>query len=188
MSETLLPANATVMERVQEQVVTRLNNVPVGIGSLWSPSESPIKLLPWLAWTLSVDEWDGNWSEDQKRQTVQKSFGVHVKKGTVGSVRRALAAAGYGDAVIIEGLNAQQYNNTILYNGHYFHGDRGREWAAYRVYLQRPITITQAQQVRRLLSQTAPARCYLAGLHYDQALHIYNSIISYDGSFSHGVA
>jgi phage tail P2-like protein len=54
-----------------------------------------VALLPWLAWALSVDEWDTNWSETQKRNAIKTSLSVHMRKGTIGAVREAMAALSF---------------------------------------------------------------------------------------------
>ena len=74
------------------------------------------------------------------------------------------------------------------YDGMVFYGDDDTLWARYRVILKRPISIAQAAQVRRLLELTAPQRAKLEGLHFEQALNLYDQKISYDNSFTHGVA
>ena len=56
------------------------------------PDICPISHLPWLAWALSVDNWNPHWSESVKRQVVANSLQVHKTKGTFGAVRRALQA------------------------------------------------------------------------------------------------
>ena len=186
---SLLPPNATVLETATEEAMHQpISAIKVPVRDLWNPAKCPLTLLPWLAWALSVDEWDENWSESQKRGAIAESVGVHAIKGTLASVKRVLAAAGYGDATVLENLDAQERNGTITRNGHYVYGDGGSEWAQYRVYLTRPITIGQANQVRRMLKDTAPARCHLAGLHYTQALHIHNGAIYRDGTWTRGVA
>ena len=56
----------------------------------------PIKameaLLPWLAWAMSIDEWNENWSAASKRTMLKQSVAIHKHKGTVGAVKRALKA------------------------------------------------------------------------------------------------
>jgi phage tail P2-like protein len=186
---SLLPPNATLLERSTETSMHQpMANIKVPVRDLWNPSTCPLALLPWLAWALSVDEWDQNWSEDQKRGAIAESVAIHAIKGTLASVKRVLAAAGYGDSTVLENLDAQERNGSITRNGHYVYGDGGDEWAQYRVYLTRPITIGQATQVRRMLNNTAPARCHLAGLHYTQALNIHNGAIHRDNTWTRGVA
>lgn len=57
-----------------------------------NPDTIPIQWLPWLAWAWRVENWDNNWSEVQKRQTVAASFMVHRRKGTAYAVKSAIAA------------------------------------------------------------------------------------------------
>ena len=97
----LLPPNATKQERDLSNVVQTIAEVEVPIDKLWKPLECPIDVLSFLAWALSVDDWDTNWTETQKRNVVNNSVEVHRHKGTFGAVRKALEALGY-DVVINE--------------------------------------------------------------------------------------
>lgn len=94
-SETLLPPNATAFERSLEAVVDRSLSVRVPVRDLWSPQDCPLAVLPWLAWSLSIDDWDPDWTEAQKRGAVASAIEVHRSKGTVGAVKRALSVLGY---------------------------------------------------------------------------------------------
>lgn len=89
---SILPANATPLERALEQVVGRVADVPVSIGALWNPETCPVDLLPWLAWALSADRWNPEWSEDQKRAAVASAIVVQRTKGTPASVKTILAS------------------------------------------------------------------------------------------------
>lgn len=91
----LLPPNSTVQERALSLSTARVGAVPMPIRQLWSPQTCPADILPWLAWSLSLDDWSGDWSEQQKRDAIAASVEVHRRKGTVGAVRRALQAIGY---------------------------------------------------------------------------------------------
>ena len=184
---SLLPSNSTAFERAVEAAGFRLDVMDIDFRQLWDPETCPLGLLPWLAWTLSVDEWDADWSEDQKRAVVAASVDVHWHKGTVWSIRRALIAAGYGDAEIIERFGNAAYDGTILHDGSENHTDPDH-WAEYRLRLARPISIKQAAQVRAILSATQPAHCHLKALDFTEALNLYDAKVSYDGLFTHGVA
>lgn len=188
MSNSLLPVNASATERALEQATARLGDVPVPLRDLHDPAACPPGLLPWLAWSWGIDEWSDGWSDDAKRSTIRAAYAIHANKGSVSSIRAVLASAGYGDAAIIEGLDAECYDGAITHNGDMYYGQEATHWAMYRVYLTRPITIAQAAQVRRLLALTAPARCKLEGLHYTAALNLYDNRIRYDGAYTHGVA
>lgn len=89
----LLPPNATPQERALSLATGR--DVAVPIKELWSPYTCPAHVLPWLAWALSVDEWDATWPIETQRQVIAASIDQHRKKGTVGALRRALQRLGY---------------------------------------------------------------------------------------------
>lgn len=97
MSETsLLPKNASAFELVLEATTARIGNVPVVVREVWNPDTCPYNLLPWLASASSVDTWQADWTEAQKRGAIKASLAVHQRKGTIGAVKRALAAIGLG--------------------------------------------------------------------------------------------
>lgn len=91
----ILPPNATALERALSGTSARLSDVPVVVRELWNPDACPAAHLPWLAWALSVDDWNAAWSDAQKRAVVAASYTVHTQKGTVGAMRAALGALGY---------------------------------------------------------------------------------------------
>jgi phage tail P2-like protein len=95
MSSHLLPPSATEQERAISLATARLGDVPTGARQAWNPDTCPVELLPWLAWAFSVDEWDPNWTEAEKRGVINNSFFVHRHKGTIGAIRRALEPLGY---------------------------------------------------------------------------------------------
>lgn len=96
MSTDLLPPNAAPQERALSLATARAGEVRVDVDKLWNPSGCPASILPWLAWALHVDEWDGNWTETQKRQVIAASFAVHKVKGTAGAVKRMAESFGAG--------------------------------------------------------------------------------------------
>lgn len=122
------------------------------------------------------------------RRLVASAPEIHKYRGTLWAIRKALANLGHRDIQILEGLDADMHNGTVLRNGAYFYGNDGLHWALYRIYLHNPITIRQAQQIKKILTKVAPARCQLAGLHYSEAQHLHNGGISYNNTYTHGVA
>lgn len=94
MANHLLPPNATPQERTVSETLSRTDAISVPIRALWRPYDCPERLLPWLAWALSVDEWDEQWTEAQKREAIAASIHIHRHKGTVGAMKRALASLG----------------------------------------------------------------------------------------------
>ena len=90
MTTSLLPPNATGLERALEAGV-RAGSVTTPVDVIDVPEICPANLLPWLAWGLSVDSWDGDWSEADKRDAVASSLAFHRLKGTRLSVETVLA-------------------------------------------------------------------------------------------------
>jgi phage tail P2-like protein len=185
---SLLPPSATDQERAIANSLARLSDVPVPIRTLYNAATCPLALLPWLAWAYSVGEWDSEWPEATKRAVIASSVAVHRIKGTPASIQMALTAAGYPDATIVEGDADNDYDGSILFDGKATYGQpNSSNWAYYRVRLGHPISNAQAAQVQRILSATAPARCVLAGLEFDEVAATYNAAINYDGTYNYGI-
>lgn len=87
---SLLPPNSTKLERALEAASARLEGVPVPLRQLWNPATCPLALLPWLAWGLSVDFWDSDWSEAEKRSAIASAIADQKRKGTRTSLRAVL--------------------------------------------------------------------------------------------------
>lgn len=103
MPSSLLPPNASALDRAAEAVITdRLEAIAQPHRALWNPNTCPVALLPWLAWALSVDEWDAEWPEARQREAVLTAVELNRKRGTPWAVLRALAVHGFPDCEIIE--------------------------------------------------------------------------------------
>ena len=89
---SLLPPNATDLERGMELASARAPEIP--IRKLWSSADCPLALLPYLAWALGVEEWDPDWPEAVKRAAVAGAVAVHREKGTLAGLKRLLDNAG----------------------------------------------------------------------------------------------
>lgn len=83
---SLLPPNATTLERAAEAVTARSFDIDTVVGLLWNPATCPENLLPWLAWTMSVDTWRNSWPLAVKRARVANSLIVQRRKGTARSI------------------------------------------------------------------------------------------------------
>lgn len=188
MSKTLLPVSSSALEKRLSQTFAQISDIPVPIHLIWQAKNCPNELLSWLAWSLSVDEWDENWSDEQKRNSILNSVHIHQTKGTPYSVRRVLASAGYGNIEILENTSSILHNAENSYNGDYIHGATDTHWATYKIILKKPISIEQSEQVKRLLANTAPVRCHLVGLNFEQVNNLYNRRITHNGEYSYGVA
>lgn len=91
---SLLPPNATSLERAFERATARIGDVPMPMRDLWNADTCPVDLLPFLAWGLSIDTWQAEWPEHVKRARVRSALAIQRRKGTAQSVRMIVAAFG----------------------------------------------------------------------------------------------
>lgn len=91
---SLLPPNASQLERGLEQATARAGNVTVDFTPLWNPQTCPIELLPYLAFALSIDTWDPAWPEATKRALVSTAIDIQRHKGTAKSIRDIIRSFG----------------------------------------------------------------------------------------------
>lgn len=90
---SLLPPNASDALCATEQTLAeRKDGLIAPIGTLWNADTCSVDLLPWLAWSFSVEVWDHAWPERIKRQVIRDAVQVHQVKGTRRSVEIALAS------------------------------------------------------------------------------------------------
>jgi len=186
VSNGLLPSNSTPFERSMEGAMSRLSNVPVPLRTVYNVDQCPANLLPWLAQTMQVGQWNTDWPESVKRAVIAGSVGVHKRKGTIAAIREFFASIGFGDITIDEGRNAK-YDGTYHYDGFNTYGN-SLDWAYYRIRFNKLLSNAQADQARAVLAVIAPLRCHLLGLDFTGAALIHNATANYDGSYSYGVA
>lgn len=87
----LLPPNASPIEKALSLApADSLDQVPVAVDQIWNPATCPTPLLPWLAWGLSIDIWDSEWSEMAKRAAIADAIQFQRRKGTPASLRTVL--------------------------------------------------------------------------------------------------
>jgi len=91
---SLLPPNATPQEVAVAKTMARVSDVPAPFDSALDPMRAPEAMLPWLAWSFSVDTWGPDWPVYVRRRTVQQSIRIHRRKGTVGALLDAIDATG----------------------------------------------------------------------------------------------
>ncbi len=102
MSDSLLPPNATKLERALERTISDELQIDLSsVRSLWDYESCSPALLPWLAWAMSVDHWDDSWDDATKRTVVGSAAEVHRQKGTLAAVRTALKSV-WSDVTIRE--------------------------------------------------------------------------------------
>lgn len=96
---SLLPPGSSALERRLAQACSGISDLNVPLRDLWNPWKCPAKFLPYLAWAFSVDRWDEDWTETQKRQAIIDSFWLHQRKGTIAAVRRVIEGMGFSPSL-----------------------------------------------------------------------------------------
>ncbi|SCZ38201.1 MULTISPECIES: phage tail protein I [Pseudomonas] len=98
--QTLLPSNSTPLELQAAEALAQIQRVPIPLRTLYNPDKCPLPLLPYLAWSFSVDRWDSQWPESAKRSAIRSAYYIHSRKGTLGSLRRVVEPLGFAIEVV----------------------------------------------------------------------------------------
>lgn len=145
---TLLPPNATPLERAVATACIPATDLPVPLRDLWDPAACPAPLLPWLAWAWSVEYWDtSRMDEAAQRAAIAGSLDVKRHKGTAGAMRRAVEALG------VEARVQEWFAQAPL-------GDP----YTYRLHVdvtQSGVSLPQLQELVRVAQRTANLRSHL---------------------------
>ena len=165
-TQSLLPLTSTQLEFDLEQTGFFSNRPPEHFKFqwIWNPWLCPVELLPWLAWSFDVDEFNHDWPSQTKREVIAAAPLVNRKKGTIASMRRAIRAAGLGEMVFTEN------------SGH---------WAEYDVQFEKHFTLNQYNNAINILYQTGAARNVIRKVTYVQTL-LHNRRALHNGQFLYG--
>lgn len=94
-----MATGSSVLEQRAAAACAVISDLNVPLRDLWNPEACPVKFLPYLAWAFSVDSWDENWSEEEKRSVIGEAFCLHQRKGTVAAIRRVVEKMGYSISI-----------------------------------------------------------------------------------------
>lgn len=150
MPNFLLPQNQTELEAAIA-TAAEFDVSPDVIAKLWDAENCPVELLPWLAWALSVDDWDESWDETTQRNVIAASIEIHRKKGTVGAVLKALTSLGH-EGKLIEWWQTEPQGTPHTFSAEVDISNRGIDGAAIAA-------------IRRQIDAAKPVRS-----HYDLQL------------------
>lgn len=99
MTVSILPANSTKEEKALDLVGgKRIDALPAPLRPLWSPSQCPEPILPWLAQTVGVTSWNPATPVILRRARVANGIPIAKRMGTVRSLRDVIAS--YGGIVV----------------------------------------------------------------------------------------
>lgn len=181
---TLLPPNATALEVAFDKTVAgRHAALPSIVPSLWNANTVPAAVLPYIAWALSVDEWDEKWSNEKKRDAVNKAPELHRRKGTPLGVRRALASIGQDNVQLIERADYIRCDGSVTANGDH---TCGGQWASYRIRLFNPMTVGEANLAQRLLKSVDRHCVHLLTIDFSAAAFRCDGTVICNGDYTCG--
>lgn len=185
--DDIMPPHSGPAEKALVGGVIQSFDFGIAVRDIWAPDRAPVSVLPWLAWALSVDDWDESWSPERKRAVIAASIEVHRHKGTIGSVRAALAAMGYGDAEIVEAtVDMPRYGTTRAYGDGTTYGSLGTSWADYWVNLTQAVSARDAARIADRLRSIAPARCRLRAVTIPGIYRVYGDGVRYGDDATYG--
>lgn len=157
---TLLPANSSPLENTLDDIQAQ-RELPVEIGKLWNPDTCPEALLPWLAWSLSVDKWDPVWDAKTKRNAIKASAKIHKHKGTVGAVKAALSSLGVSIKFVewfddVDDISLAEIQDTRPHHFAFI------AWANENPYVSEAIFLNPElyQAIKQITENTKPLRSH----------------------------
>ena len=97
----LVPPGSTELEKSLDHLIKfRLDDLQINLNDLWNPKKCPAAFLPFLAWSVSADNWNTHDTDDKKRLYIENSVWLHKRKGTVGALKRALSLFGASVSIL----------------------------------------------------------------------------------------
>ena len=189
--KTILPLNSSPLQRalaaVSNDVLLKLDTEVIRQSK--DPVRCEAKMLPWLAWENSIGDAEG-WrfaeNEHQKRRLVQGYIEKHALKGTPYVIRQLFRDMDLGEIDIVEKVKALDWSGSVEFNGDYYFGGDAGDWACYGIKIRRPITNVQAEILKEMLAELAPARCKLIYLSYRSDPIFWDGEVSFDGNYNFG--
>lgn len=147
--------------------------------------ESALSSLAWQ-FNLLGDGWELAESEDARRSLLKRAIEIKRHKGTPWAVRETFRALGFGEIGLVEGLGAFELDGSVSLDGSHTLGDP-TGWARYSIVLDQPITLDQADSLRKVLRRVARRSAHLQNFNFRQAAFRLNGTVQLDGSYTLGV-
>lgn len=145
----------------------------------------PDEVMPLLAEKWSATGYDGMFIAENaqlKSALIGNAMQLHRHKGTPFVIREVFRKLGFGEIEIDEGLILRDYSS----NRSVAAIPTNEKWAYYGIRLNQPITRDQAEELKKVLRNYAPARCKLGVFDYKAAPLRYNHKATYNGAYNHG--
>ena len=100
MSKSLLPINASQLLKDLESSSLKATSLEALNRYVTNPDLAPDNILPWLAFSVSVDDWSDNWPKAIKREMIKNSISLHQIKGTKRAIQKALDIIGVAGEIV----------------------------------------------------------------------------------------
>lgn len=189
--KTLLPSNSSLLQkslaRLAAELLVKIDTDVIRESK--DPQACDVSLLPWLAWENSIGDAEG-WrfaeNEHQKRRLVQGYIEKHALKGTPYVIRQLFRDMDLGEIDIVERVKALDWDGSAEFSGDYYFGGDAGDWACYGIKIRRPITNAQAEILKEMLAELAPARCKLIYLSYRSDPIFWDGEVSFNGNYNFG--
>ncbi|EGR4300704.1 phage tail protein I [Vibrio cholerae] len=147
-----LPPSASKLERILEQIFwEEIGLIERDIRDFMNPWKCREDLLPYLAWELSVDDWDDNWSLSTKRRVCATALDIHTYKGTRYAIDKSI------EAIRADSLRAVEW----------FEDESNLKPGQFRVDLisdQSPVDATTIPEIVRAIQNAKNTRSHLVGI------------------------
>lgn len=174
-------SNVDHLAAFDEMVESRFANIDVESVLIYLIDTVDADALPILAEQFDVLGYKGYGfaqTDQEKREVIKKAIELHRYKGTPWSIKEALKAVGYYNAVIQERLTGSiTYNGANTYNGSNIYGPG--HWADFRVIIDLgPTAGVNAQTVAdavALINEYKNVRSRLRDLSYMATINEYLS-------------
>ena len=101
MSKSLLPINASELLKDLENSSLKATSLEALNRYVTNPDFAPDNILPWLAFSVSVDDWSDNWPKVIKREMIKNSISLHQIKGTKRAIKKALEIIGVAGEIAL---------------------------------------------------------------------------------------
>ena len=164
--QTLLPPNATALERALEAAIRQEWDLPTdadgqrvpGFGLALDADTCPSRLLVYLGAnrSLTLDE---GLTEAQQRALIKASFNIHQHEATVESIEDIIIALGYTGAYITEGLDDPAHTH----------------WYEFSVSLNSPLTTPRGEILLKYINEFVPLTRQLKTLSFISNPYVYGN-------------
>ena len=173
-----------IFDAFKEVMEEKLQVPNIPIKFLWDPETCPVGFLPHLACAWSVDGDPADYDTQQLRDLIADSLNIHLRKGTVWSIKRAVEILGYNITALVEG-DRDGDDNIIRTAG---------RWANFSVTIDTAIPVAAANAAVALIEAIAPVSRKLvlfsftaAALRYDGGINAEGEYTFFgDGTYTHG--